>query len=94
MRTMSISITGEQAQIIDRAVLQYGFANRSEFFRALLRFFLYRPTAILEADSLVFENPDTRDASEVLASFKAAGLYSKEFLKDLETGLKDSTYFK
>lgn len=91
---MNISITGEQAQLIDEFVLQYGFANRSEFFRALLRFFLHRPATVLEADSLVFESPDTKSFSEVMESFKATDRYSEEFLKDLEAGLRESTYFK
>jgi len=32
--------------------------------------------------------------SEVVQDFKATGLYNKNFLKDLESGLKKSSYLK
>ena len=38
MKTMNISLTAEQAKFIDKTTKNYGFANRSEFIRALLRF--------------------------------------------------------
>jgi len=32
--------------------------------------------------------------SEVVDDFKATGLYNRNFLKDLESGLRKSSYFK
>lgn len=38
MKTVNISITEDQAQFVDKTTKTYGFANRSEFLRAVLRF--------------------------------------------------------
>ncbi len=38
MKTINISITPDQAQFVDKTTKAYGFANRSEFLRAVLRF--------------------------------------------------------
>ncbi len=38
MKTVNISLTAEQAKFVDQTTKNYGFANRSEFVRALLRF--------------------------------------------------------
>jgi len=94
MDTVNISLTKDQVKTVDQMVDEYGFANRSEFFRSFLRLLFRRPEAIIEADELVLEAPDTRKVSEVVKSFKETGLYKKEFLKDLEKGLKSSSYFK
>lgn len=37
MRTINISVTDDQRKLVDRLVAKLGFANRSEFFRTLLR---------------------------------------------------------
>jgi len=39
MKTVNISLTEQQTQMVDQAVNELGFANRSEFFRTLLRVF-------------------------------------------------------
>lgn len=92
MRTVNISLTAEQTNAIDQAIDKFGFANRSELFRALIRTFLRRPEVITEED-FPLKGPDTKSAKIVLNSFKATGKYSKAFLKDLEKGLKNSDYF-
>ncbi|MCL4389771.1 MAG: ribbon-helix-helix domain-containing protein [Patescibacteria group bacterium] len=38
MSTLNISVTDQQAVLVDRWVTTYGFANRSELFRAILRY--------------------------------------------------------
>ena len=42
----------------------------------------------------LFSPPFTRDAKEVMRAFRATGKYRKDFLKDLEKGLKRSSYFR
>ena len=37
--------------------------------------------------------PPERSRKKVLAAFRKTGLYSEEFLKDLERGMKRSNYF-
>jgi Arc/MetJ-type ribon-helix-helix transcriptional regulator len=95
MDTINISITTRQTKVINQLMTRYGYANRSEFFRSLLRVLIRRPELIKETeDNLVFKSPPTRSAAKVLADFRKCGKYSKAFLKDLERGLKDSSYFK
>ncbi len=42
----------------------------------------------------IFVSPPTRSVKKVIDSFSKTGLYGKEFLKDLERGLKRSSYFQ
>ncbi len=91
MKTVNISLTTQQTQSIDEAVTKLGFANRSEFFRTLVRVFLNKPD-VLEQD-WPMRSPSTKSAKEVLEGFRNTGKYSKAFLKSLEAGLKRSNYF-
>lgn len=91
MKTVNISLTENQTKAIDQAIDQFGFANRSEFFRTLLRVFLNKPD-VLEED-WPMRSPSTKSARQVLEGFKNTGKYSKAFLKSLEAGLKRSSYF-
>ena len=90
MKTVNISITKDQTNLIDELISKYGFANRSEFFRSILRLISREPQMVAQADSLMLESPETKDASEILSSFEKTGRYSKAFLRDLGTGLKRS----
>lgn len=93
MKTVNISLTEDQTKMVDQAVVNLGFANRSEFFRTLLRVFTKKPQVLEEATDFPMRSPITKSSKKVLGGFKATGKYSKEFLKDLEEGLKDSDYF-
>lgn len=93
MQTVNISLTEEQTKLVDEMSSKHGFANRSEFFRTLLRILLYKPEIIKESDLLPFESPAVKSSDAILKSFKDSKKYSKGFLKDLERGLKESSYF-
>lgn len=93
MKTVNISLTTEQDKLVDHLISRYGFANRSEFFRSLLRLIRNQPDIVLKADGLTFFPPNTRDPRKILYSYKKSGRYSKDFLKDLELGLNESDYF-
>ena len=92
--TLNISLTKQQVNWINRAVKKWGFANRSEFFRALIRWLSQPSEAMEKVSNWPFFPPSTRNKEEILAAFKKSGRYSKEFLKDLEEGLEGSGYFK
>lgn len=47
----------------------------------------------LSASRFLFVSPDTKSAGSILKSFKKTHKYSKGLLKDLEEGLRESTYF-
>jgi hypothetical protein len=58
-------------------------ALRYEYLRQLLR-----------EEEDIFASPPTRKIKEIIKSFRETKLYSPEFLKSLERGLKRSSYFK
>lgn len=72
---------------------QLGFASRSEFFRALIRWVTSKPLAKEEVRVWPFIAPSVRSKKEILTAFKRADKYSKAFLKDLAEGLENSDYF-
>lgn len=49
---------------------------------------------ILKEKEDIFAPPPTRKIKEIIKSFREAKLYSSQFLKSLEKGLKRSSYFK
>ncbi len=93
MSTINISLTSDQVKHVDVLQTQFGFANRSEFFRALLRYVLGDTAKIAEVARFPFSTPSVKSRKEVLANFKKTKRYSAAFLKDLEKGLKQSSYF-
>lgn len=94
MKTINISVTGEQYSAIDNLVKEKGYANRSEFFRTLIRTVVKKPEVIAESDEFIFESPPTRSIKKMMKGFRDTEKYSEEFLQDLEEGMKDSQYFK
>jgi len=93
MTTVNISITNDQAKFIDQISAKYKFGNRSELFRSLLRLVQFQPELMCRVAIFPFQTPSTKSRSAVLKGFRGTGLYSSEFLKDLEKGLNDSKYF-
>jgi metal-responsive CopG/Arc/MetJ family transcriptional regulator len=91
---MNISLTKNQAKQVNQATTTLGFANRSEFFRALLRKTFSSPITLEEIKSWPFVSPATRNSQKITSEFKKTGKYSKEFLKDLKDGLENNAYFQ
>lgn len=93
MSTVSISLTNDQLKLIDKLSSLHGFANRSEFFRALIRLITQKPRIVEDASLFPFSVPTTQSKSKIVSDFKKTNKYSASFLKDLEEGLDESTYF-
>lgn len=93
MSTINISLPAEQVKFVDDLVKEHGFANRSELVRAVFRFLRSEPAALTKASTFPLRPPSTRNGDEVMRGFRETGLYSEEFLKDLEEGINDSGYF-
>lgn len=93
MSTINISLTEDQVKLVDNLTKDYQFANRSEFFRAMIRLIFRRPEIITAADELILEPPATRSRKEIIREMKATNKYSPAFLKSLDRGLKESKYF-
>jgi len=93
MTTVNISITDQQNEFINQITSEFGFDNRSEFFRNLIRLIQFKPDLISQVSTFPFQSPPTRSRSQALSSLKETGKYSSEFLKDIEKGLKNSRFF-
>lgn len=94
MTTINISLPETQAKMIDNFVVRFNFANRSEFFRALLRKVFTDIDALDETINYPFISPKTNSKKQVINAFVKSGRYSKEFLTDLKEGFENSSYFK
>jgi len=94
MKTINVSLTTEQFDFVDSTTAKLGFANRSEFVRAILRLIVRKPEVLEESGEIIFQSPPTKSRKKIINSFRATKKYSDAFLKDLDDGLKDSSYFK
>ncbi|OGD53140.1 hypothetical protein A3J78_01030 [Candidatus Beckwithbacteria bacterium RBG_13_35_6] len=94
MVTLNISITEKQANTVNKLTKQLGFANRSEFFRALLRSMTGKLTLRERVRTYPFTTPMTKNKKQIVSAFKASGKYSPSFIKDLKEGMDNSDYFK
>lgn len=93
MSTISLSLPREQISFIDKLGKNYGFANRSELIRSLLRLISHQPKLLETASSYPFVAPKEKSVKKIVSDFNKTNKYSKAFLKDLEEGLKSSSYF-
>ena len=93
MSTISLSLSEKQLTIIDELIVRYGFDNRSEFFRALLRLVATKPDIAKTAAAFPFVTPSERSVNTILVDFKRTNKYSDALLADLEQGLRSSDYF-
>lgn len=93
MSTINISLPAQQADIIDSMVSRYGFANRSEFIRSIIRLVIQQKDLVEKAAVFPFVSPKRQPVKTIISAFLKTKRYSKEFLKDLEEGLSESDYF-
>lgn len=93
MSTVNISLPEKQANYIDMLVAKYGFANRSEFIRSIIRLVVYKPDLVEVAATFPFIAPKVRSVKKIVSAFDKSGHYSTEFLRDLKEGLNQSDYF-
>lgn len=93
MDTVNISLTSNQVKLVDALTAKLSFANRSEFFRALLRVVERKPELVQTVDDFILQAPKTKNLNKVMASFKTTKKYNQKFLSSLEQGLKESGYF-
>ncbi len=94
MSTINISLPSEQVSLVDKLVLAYGFANRSEFIRSLLRLISHNPDLVKSAATFPFVSSREKSKEKILAEFKKTNKYSPQFLADLKEGLNSSDFFE
>ena len=94
MKNININLTPQQAELVDKTAQKHGFANRSEFFRSLLRYvFFYSPNILAELDAVAFEEPPTKNIHSIISDLKKSGKYNRHFIESVAEGLKQSDYF-
>lgn len=93
MNTVNISLTSKQVKLADNLTEAFGFANRSEFFRAILRLVAQKPKVLRDSDELILEPPDTKSVTKIVTGMRDTGEYNEKFLKSIEKGLRRSKYF-
>ncbi|KKT29001.1 MAG: hypothetical protein UW41_C0025G0002 [Candidatus Collierbacteria bacterium GW2011_GWC2_44_18] len=93
MSTVSLSLTDHQISEIDRLSGVFGFENRSEFVRALLRTTLNDEALLKKSVVFPFDVPGEKSTKKIIGEFKKTNKYSSEFLADLKEGLENSDYF-
>ncbi len=93
MSTINISLPKEQVILIDTFTSKFGFANRSEFIRSLIRLATQKPSIVEDASVFPFSSPKEKSVQKIVMDFSKTQKYSKKFLTDLEEGLSQSNYF-
>ncbi|MCH7730756.1 ribbon-helix-helix protein, CopG family [Patescibacteria group bacterium] len=88
MQTINISLPERLANKIDQVVSREGYSSRSEFVRALLRFYL--ATKEEEMTLLPFRKVPL---GKVEKSLKKTGRYKDEFIKSVVKGLSRSSLY-
>lgn len=88
MKTVNISITKEQKDFVNHQVKEQGFANTSEFFRAILRMFSGQGLSLNKCNLEEVDQSVTLD--EYKKEFKNAG-YSQKFINSAIDGLNKSS---
>jgi len=94
MSTINISLPSEQVSMIDDFVKKFGFANRSEFVRSIIRVLIRKPELVETASTFPFISAKTKSIKSIVTAFKNNKKYSQSFLRDLKEGLEDSDYFQ
>ena len=93
MKTLNISLPTKLSFKVDELVEEGGYASRSEFFRTLLRLYL-QLTEIKLASSMPFFVPFKKQPlSKVKKELKQTGLYKKEFIESVISGLSKSSLY-
>lgn len=94
MSTMNISITDEQAKMVDVWTTTYGYANRSEFFRTVLRSLSQKPAVLKTvANELEFVEFKKRPLPEMRTMLESTGKYNQKFINSIMKGLSKSSVY-
>lgn len=94
MKTVNISLTNDQYEGVMNLSKEMGFANRSELFRALLRYVLRKPEVLSETEELIFEPFKKLSIEAVEKDLRSSGKYNDDFIKSVTKGLKASKAYE
>lgn len=89
MQTLNISVPQSLAEKIDDTIKNEGYASRSEFFRALARFYLLTKQQS-ELSLLPFKKVSL---AQVEKGLRQSGQYNEKFIKSVVKGLSRSSLY-
>ncbi len=92
MRVLNINLTDDQYKFIQTRVKSEGFANVSEYMRAIVRF-LQNVKASPKVHLEIKDTPGSLTPAEIETSLSQYG-YSKDFIKSVAQGFKGSAFYK
>ena len=92
MRVLNVNLTDEQYKFIQTRVKSDGFANVSEYMRAIVRF-LQNVKASPKVHLEIEDTPTSLSPAEIEISLAQHG-YSKDFIKSVAQGFKESAFYK
>ena len=94
MRTVNVSLPDNLATEVDTIVSEKGYASRSEFFRALLRFYSFLASEKESKDILALTPFAKKPIEEVESALLSSGRYGNDFVKSVVSGLRKSSVYR
>ena len=88
-----LSKMAKQIQKLDQIMEQFGFENRSELFRSIIRLITHQPEIINQASVFPMINLKIDPIPQIVDDFRKTNKYSDTFLQDLAEGLENSSIF-
>lgn len=93
MRTVNISLPKKLSVKVDEIIEEEGYASKSEFFRTLLRLYLQLIEIEVKPIQPFFVPFEKRPLSKIRKELEKTGLYKKDFVKSVISGLKKSSLY-
>lgn len=92
MKTVNISLTTDQYKAVEDLTQKMGYANRSELFRAIIRFVLRKPE-VLSTEKFTLESFEKRPLKNIEEELRASGIYNEKFISNVVKGLRRSSLY-
>ena len=93
VQTINISLPKKLSVTVDRIVDREGYASKSEFFRTLLRLYLQLAGTKAKASRPFFVPFKKQPLSRVKRELEKTGLYKKDFIESVVSGLSKSSLY-
>lgn len=93
MQTINISLPESLATQVETVIEKEGYASRSEFFRALLRFYLYSAGTITTHGEIVLTPFMKKPLVTIEEELTSTGKYNRRFIQSVVSGLRKSSLY-
>lgn len=93
MQTINISLPRNLSLIVNKIIEREGYASKSEFFRTLLRLYLQLTRTETKTFLPFFVPFKKQPLSKVKRQLEKTGLYKKDFIESVISGLSKSSLY-